>query len=230
MTNQGQSDIRILIVDDHGMVRFGLRGYLHSTPGLTVVGEASSAEEALALLEKLDINVVLMDLALPEMSGADATRLIRQRYPHIKVLVLTSFLDDDHILPAIRAGASGYLLKDVDPDDLAKAIQSIYQGQSVLHPHVMSYLAERMNSVSTPDSDPFAGLSDRELDVLRLLACGLSNHAIAAQLIVSENTVRTHVSNILAKLDLRDRTHAALMALQNHLVALSDIQPYLYDE
>jgi len=230
MMDSGQSDIRILIVDDHGMVRFGLRGYLQSTPGLTVAGEASSAEEALALLETLDINVVLMDLALPEMSGAEATRLIRQRYPDVKVLVLTSFLDDDHILPAIRAGAAGYLLKDVDPDDLAKAIQSIYQGQSVLHPHVMSYLAERVTHVGTPDHDPFAGLSERELDVLRLLARGLSNHDIATELIVSENTVRTHVSNILTKLDLRDRTHAALMALQNHLVALSEIQPYLYDK
>ncbi len=166
MTTKNQSDIRILIVDDHGMVRFGLRGYLHSTPGLTVAGEASSAEEALALLETLDINVVLMDLALPEMSGAEATRLIRQRYPDVRVLVLTSFLDDDHILPAIRAGAAGYLLKDVDPDDLAKAIQSIYQGQSVLHPHVMNYLAERVTHVGAADNDPFANLSDREMDVL----------------------------------------------------------------
>lgn len=230
MNDQEQSAIRILIVDDHGMVRFGLRGYLQSTPGLTVMGEASSAEEALELLDKLDINVVLMDLALPEMSGADATRLIKQRYPDVRVLVLTSFLDDDHILPAIRAGAAGYLLKDVDPDDLAKAIQSIYQGQSVLHPHVMTYLAERAIPSGSLDSDPFTGLSERELEVLRLLACGMSNHAIASQLIVSENTIRTHVSNILAKLDLRDRTHAALFALQHHLVALSDIQPYLYDD
>src|SRR5689334_9244664 len=110
MSNHAQSDIRILIVDDHGMMRFGLRGYLQSTPGLAVVGEASSAEEALNLLETLDINVVLMDLALPEMSGAEATRLIKQRHPEVKVLVLTSFLDEDHILPAIRSGAAGYLL------------------------------------------------------------------------------------------------------------------------
>jgi NarL family two-component system response regulator LiaR len=222
--------IRILIVDDHGMVRFGLRGYLQSTPGLAVAGEAASAEDALTLLESLDIDVVLMDLALPGMSGAEATRLIAQRYANVRVLVLTSFLDDDHILPAIRAGAAGYLLKDIDPDDLVKAVQATYNGQSVLNPQVMSHLAERVAQVGDSGEDPFAELSERELDVLRLLARGLTNHAIAAQLMVSENTVRTHVSNILAKLDLRDRTQAALLALQRHLVPLSDVQPYPCDE
>jgi DNA-binding NarL/FixJ family response regulator len=160
------------------------------------------------------------------MSGAEATRLILQRYPGVRVLVLTSFLDDDHVLPAIRAGAAGYLLKDIDPDDLVKAVQATYNGQSVLNPHVMSYLAERVRASGNPEEDPFAELSEREMDVLRLLARGLSNHAIAAQLMVSENTVRTHVSNILAKLDLRDRTQAALLALQYHLVPLSEVQPY----
>ena len=230
MKDEIQSPIRILIVDDHGMVRFGLRGYLQSMPGLTVEGEASSAEQALELLETLDIDVVLMDLVLPNMSGSEATRLIKQRHPAIRVLVLTSFLDDEHILPAIRAGAVGYLLKDIDPDDLAKAIQAAYHGQTVLHPNVMSYLAERVTQSGGAGSDPFAELSEREMDVLRLLARGLTNHAIATQLMVSENTVRTHVSNILAKLDLRDRTQAALLALQNHLVALSEVQPYLIDE
>ncbi len=230
MTDVAQAPIRVLIVDDHGMVRFGLRGYLQSTPGLAVAGEASTAEEALNLLETVDIDVVLMDLALPAMSGAEATRLIKQRYPNMRVLVLTSFLDDDHILPAIRAGAAGYLLKDIDPDDLAKAVQATYHGQSVLHPYVMNYLAERVTQVGALESDPFAELSERELDVLRLLARGLTNHTIAAQLMVSENTVRTHVSNILAKLDLRDRTQAALLALQHHLIALSEVQPYLCDE
>ncbi len=128
MSENAHPPIRILIVDDHGMVRFGLRGYLQSTPGLTVVGEAATAEEALDLLEKLEIDVVLMDLALPRMSGAEATRLIVQQHPGTRVLVLTSFLDDDHILPAIRAGAAGYLLKDIDPDDLVKAVQATYDG------------------------------------------------------------------------------------------------------
>src|SRR5512146_2371238 len=226
MNEMAQPPIRILIVDDHGMVRFGLRGYLQSTPGLTVVGEACSAEEALSLLETLDIDIVLMDLALPKMSGADATRLVKQRYPNIRVLVLTSFMDDDHVLPAIRAGAAGYLLKDIDPDDLVEAVQATYNGQSVLNPHVMSYLAERVAEFGSPDENPFAELSEREMDVLRLVARGLSNHVIAAQLMVSENTVRTHVSNILAKLDLKDRTQAALLALQHHLVSLSEVQPH----
>jgi len=229
MSDDPESPIRILIVDDHGMVRFGLRGYLQSMSGLSVEGEASSAEQALELIEKLNIDVVLMDLVLPNMSGADATRLIKQRHPEIRVLVLTSFVDDEHILPSIRAGAAGYLLKDIDPDDLATAIKAAYHGQTVLHPHVMTYLAERATQAGNT-GDPFAELSERELDVMRLLARGLTNHAIATQLMVSENTVRTHVSNILAKLDLRDRTQAALLALQNHLVSLSEVQPYLVDE
>ncbi len=226
MSDDPQAPIRILIVDDHGMVRFGLRGYLQSTPGLTVAGEACSAEEALTALETLDIDIVLMDLVLPGMSGAEATQLIKQRHPQIRVLVLTSFLDDDHVLAAIRAGAAGYLLKDIDPGDLVKAVQATYNGQSVLHPQVMSYLARRVAEGNSAEDDPFAELSDREMDVLRLVARGLNNHAIAAQLTVSENTVRTHVSNILAKLDLRDRTQAALLALQRHLVPLSEVQPY----
>ena len=226
MTEENRQPIRILIVDDHGMVRFGLRGYLESTPGLTVVGEASNAEDALALIEQLEIDVVLMDLALPNMSGAQATRQIKQSHPGVRVLVLTSFLDDDHVFPAIRAGAAGYLLKDIDPDDLVKAVQATYDGQAVLHPQVMDYLAERIGQFPTPESDPFGQLSERELEVLSLMARGLTNHAIADRLMVSENTVRTHVSNILAKLDLRDRTQAALLALQQHLVSLSEVQPY----
>ncbi len=208
MTEDNRPPIRILIVDDHGMVRFGLRGYLESTPGLTVVGEASNAEDALVLIDQLDIDVVLMDLALPKMSGAQATRQIKQSHPDVRVLVLTSFLDDYHVFPAIRAGAAGYLLKDIDPDDLVKAVQATYDGQAVLHPQVMDYLAERIGQFPSPQSDPFSQLSEREIEVLSLMPRGMTNHAIADRLIVSENTVRTHVSNILAKLDLRDRDRA----------------------
>jgi len=230
MKDETESPIRILIVDDHGMVRFGLRGYLQSMAGLSIEGEAASAEQALAMIEKLNIDVVLMDLVLPNMSGSEATRRIKQKHPEIRVLVLTSYFDDEHILPSIRAGAAGYLLKDIDPDDLAMAIKAAYHGQTVLHPHVMNYLAERVSQLGTGETDPFANLSERELDVMRLVARGLTNHAIASHLMVSENTVRTHVSNILAKLDLRDRTQAALLALQNHLISLSEVQPYLCDE
>ncbi|HVO42740.1 MAG TPA: response regulator transcription factor [Aggregatilineales bacterium] len=223
-------EIKILIVDDHGMVRFGLRGYLQTTPGLTVVGEAACAEDALNLLDTQPIDVVLMDLALPKMSGADAIRLIVQRHPEVRVLVLTSFLDDAHTLPAIRAGATGYVLKDIDPDDLVKAVQATYHRQSILHPQVMNFLAEHVTPSSDAPNDPFVELTERETEVLLLLARGLTNHAIASQLMVSENTVRTHVSNMLAKLNVRDRTQAALLALQHHLIPLSEVQPYFCDE
>ena len=226
MSQRDDRPIRVMIVDDHGMVRFGLKGYLQSTQGITVVAEAANAEEALKLLETVKVDVVLMDLALPKMSGIEATRLIVQRHPDTFVLVLTSFLDDDHLLPAIKAGAKGYLLKDVDPSDLVHAIQATYQGQMVLHPHVASHLVERVSELAPPERNPFGDLSERELDVLRLMARGLTNHAIADQLVVSENTVRTHVGNILSKLNLHDRTQAALFALQHHLVSLNELEAF----
>jgi two-component system, NarL family, response regulator LiaR len=208
------SPIRVLVVDDHGMVRFGLRGYLESVPNLQVVGEASSGEQALELMESVDVDIVLMDLVLPGMSGADATREIAKRYQSVRVIILTSFLDDAHILPAIRAGAAGYLLKDITPDDLSKAVIATFNGQSVLHPKVMAQLASNL----TPESQMAVGLlstlSERELEVLRLLTHGLQNNEVAEQLSVSENTVRTHISNILTKLDLRDRTQAALFGVR----------------
>lgn len=222
--------IKILIVDDHGMVRFGLRGYLQTTPGIAVVGEAACAEEALQILDAQPIDVVLMDLALPRMSGPEAIRIIVQRHPEVRVLVLTSFLDDAHTLPAIRAGATGYVLKDIDPDDLVKAVQATYHRQSILHPQVMSYLAEHVAPDSQLQSDPFVDLTEREREVLLLIARGLTNHAISSHLMVSENTVRTHVSNVLAKLSVRDRTQAALLALQFQLLPLSEVQPYFSDD
>lgn len=206
--------IRVLIVDDHGMVRFGLRGYIETTPSLTVVGEASSGEDALAQLETLAVDIVLMDLVMPGISGADATRVIGERWPEVKVIILTSFLDGAHVLPAIRAGAAGYLSKDILPDDLVKAILAIHNGQSVLHPKVISQIASNLLPVNQSEIDLVKSLSDRERDVMRLLTRGLQNHEIAAELSVSENTVRTHVSNILTKLDLRDRTQAALFGVR----------------
>ncbi|MEP7289243.1 MAG: response regulator transcription factor [Chloroflexota bacterium] len=228
MSKSPETPIRILIVDDHGMVRFGLRGYLQSTPGINVVGEAASAEEALKLLESLPVDIVLMDLALPGLSGAEATRIVVRKYPQTHVLALTSFLDDAHVLPAIQAGAMGYLLKDIDPDDLVKAIQSTHQGQSILHPNVMSHLAGWIthSQADILHENPFIDLSERELEVLRFVARGLTNHAIADQLMVSENTIRTHVGSILSKLELHDRTQAALLALRCHLVELNEVQPY----
>ncbi|MCK6579526.1 MAG: response regulator transcription factor [Anaerolineae bacterium] len=206
--------IRVMIVDDHGMVRFGLRGYIETMPGLKVVGEAGSGEEALRLLETSEVDIILMDLVLPGMSGAEATRIIAERYPAVRVIIMTSFIDSAHVLPAIRAGAAGYLLKDILPDDLAKAVIAIHKGQSVMHPKVIAQIAANLAPANQNEIDLVQSLSERELDVLRLLTRGLQNHEIAVELSVSENTVRTHVSNLLTKLDLRDRTQAALFGVR----------------
>ncbi len=214
MTTRIDSVVRVLIVDDHEMVRFGLRGFIESVPYLSVVGEAASGEEALERVKNLAVDVVLMDLVLPGLPGAAATREIMAHFPDIRVLILTSFLDEAHVLPAIRAGAAGYLLKDIAPDDLAKAILAVYRGQSILHPQVMLQIATNITPPHQPDLDLIKSLSDRERDVLQLLMRGLQNHEIAVQLSISENTIRTHISNILTKLDLRDRTQAALFGVK----------------
>ncbi len=208
------SPIRIVIADDHGMVRYGLRGYIESMPGLQVVGEAASGEEVLSLLRTEVVDVVLMDLLMPGISGAEATRIIAAHYPNVRVIILTSFLDSAHVLPAIRSGAAGYLLKDILPDDLAQAIAAVHNGQSVLHPKVIMQIASHLADEHQPEIDLIKSLSDRELAVLQLLTRGLQNHEIAARLCVSENTIRTHVSNILTKLELRDRTQAALFGVR----------------
>ena len=214
MTNLSASPIRILITDDHGMVRFGLRGYIETMPGMVVAGEAASGEEALSLLNALPVDIVLMDLVLPGIPGAEATRLIAERHPTVRVIILTSFLDSVHVLPAIRAGAAGYLLKDILPEDLAQAIIAVHNGQSVMHPQVVTQIAAHLSTDHQSEQELIHSLSERELTVLQLLTRGLQNHEIADQLYVSENTVRTHVSNILAKLDLRDRTQAALFGVR----------------
>lgn len=208
------SPIRVVIVDDHGMVRFGLRGYIETIPSLLVVGEAGSGEEAIALLETIDADIVLMDLVLPGMSGAEAIQRIGERHPNVRVIVMTSFLSNTHVLSAVRSGAAGYLLKDILPEDLVQAIISVHNGQSVMHPKVVTLIATNLNAAQQNELDLGKSLSERELGVLRLLTRGLQNHEIAAELCVSENTVRTHVSNILTKLELRDRTQAALFGVR----------------
>jgi len=206
--------VRVMIVDDHGMVRFGLRGYLETVPTLRVVGEAGSAEEALDLLRTLAVDIILMDLVLPGISGAEAIQRIGELYPEVRVIVMTSFLDTAHVLSAVRAGASGYLLKDILPDDLVQAISAVHNGQSVMHPKVVTLIAANLNPAQQAELELGKSLSDRELAVLRLLTQGRQNHEIAIELNVSENTVRTHVSNILTKLDVRDRTQAALFGVR----------------
>jgi DNA-binding NarL/FixJ family response regulator len=204
--------IRLLLVDDHELVRAGLRTFLGLQPDMEVVGEAGSAEQALALVPALAPDVVLLDLVLPGMSGVEAVRRLRDAHPAVKVLVLTSFAGEDAVLPAIRAGAAGYLLKDIGPAELAGALRVVHAGGAPLHPSVAATV---MQSVAEPGRET---LTPREQEVLRLIARGLSNRLIARELALSEKTVKAHVSAILGKLAVADRTQAALYAVRHGLV------------
>ena len=207
--------IGVLIVDDHAVVRQGLRTLLELHEEIEVVGEAVNGLEAVEQASQLLPDVVLMDLQMPEMDGVEATRRIRSLSPTTKVIILTSFAEDDNVFPSIKAGAHGYLLKNVSPPDLIKAIQAAHRGEVQLDPEIAKRL---MDEISARPSKPAADdLTERELDVLRLIARGLKNRDIASELVLSEKTVKTHVSNILSKLHLSDRTQAAIYALREGL-------------
>jgi two-component system, NarL family, response regulator LiaR len=206
--------ITVLIADDHPVVRQGLRTFLDLQEDVEVVAEAADGEEAVARAAELVPDVVVLDLVMPKVDGIEAIRRIRDASPSTRVLVLTSFLEDEKVLPAVKAGAAGYLLKDAEPSELANAIRTVTRGEALLHPTVA---AKVVRELAARDRSPAAELTDRELEVLRLLARGLANKAIALELQVSEKTVKTHVSNILAKLHLADRTQAALFAVRENL-------------
>jgi NarL family two-component system response regulator LiaR len=209
--------IRVLIADDHAVVRRGLRTFLDLQEDIDVVGEAEDGEEAIAEAERSRPDVVLLDLVMPRLDGVAAIRGIRERSPSTRVIVLTSFLDDDKLLPAVRAGAAAYLLKDVQPRELVGAIRTVQAGESELHPAAAArVLAELADGGSR--GDPRAALTPRELEVLELIARGLPNKLIARELGVAEKTVKTHVSNLLGKLGVTDRTQAALYAVREGLV------------
>ena len=208
--------ISVVIADDHPFVRHGLRTYLETLDDIEVVGEAGDGAEAVELAARLVPDVVLMDLVMPELDGVEATRRIRESSPATKVIVLTSFDDDERVFPSVKAGAAGYLLKDVRPGDLAEAVRKASRGEALLAPSVAARLMQEVAGAR----QAAGGLTERELDVLRLLARGLSNKRIAAELVVSEKTVKTHVSNILAKLHLADRTQAALYAVREGIADL----------
>lgn len=210
--------ITALIVDDHEVVRNGVRTYLNTLPEFEVVGEASTGEEAIQLVEQLLPDVVLMDLIMPGMDGVEATRQIKSINSSTNVVVLTSYHEDEHIFPVLRAGATSYILKDSRMAKVADALRKAAQGESSLHPCVASRLIQEVKTDKTPPLNPFTELSQREMDVLKLIANGLSNAAIAAELIISENTVKSHVSSILSKLHLDDRTQAAVFAWQQGIV------------
>jgi DNA-binding NarL/FixJ family response regulator len=209
--------IRVLIADDHAVVRHGLRTFLDLQDEIDVVGEAEDGEQAVRAVEELAPDVVLMDLVMPSVDGIEAIRQIRERRPATRVIALTSFLDDDKLFPAVRAGAAGYLLKDVQPNELVAAIRTVHAGESLLHPAAATRLMARVaNEGERPD--PASLLTPREREVLVLIARGSPNKLIARDLGVSEKTVKTHVSNLLGKLGLTDRTQAALFAVREGLV------------
>jgi NarL family two-component system response regulator LiaR len=214
--------IRVLIADDHAILRKGIRALLSTEPDMEVVGEATDGLEAVAQAQALQPDVVLMDLVMPEMDGIEATRRIVAELPGVRILVLTSFAADDKVFPAIKAGALGYILKDSGPAELVQAIHQVHAGQPSLEPavalRVLHELSHPPQQTLTPDP-----LTQRELEVLRLIAKGRSNREIADELVITELTVRTHVSNILGKLQLASRTQAALYALKEGLASLDDV-------
>ena len=220
MSDRGeQEEIRVLVVDDHAIVRKGICALLATEPQITAVGEAANGQQAIDQAELLRPDVILMDIVMPEMDGLEAIRRISEQMPEIRILVLTSFASVDMVLPAIKAGALGYLLKDSGPQELVQAIVQVQGGNSSLHPAIARKLLDEISQPSAqgPEHD---ALTDREVTVLKLVAQGYSNRDIANELTVSEATVRTHVSHILAKLELSSRTQAALYALRKGLVSL----------
>lgn len=214
--------IRILIADDHAVVREGLRALITSEPGMEVVGEAEDGVEAITGARSLQPDVILLDLLMPRKNGIEAIQDIKKENPEARILVLTSFAEDDKVFPAIKAGALGYLLKDSSPQELLQAIRDTHAGESSLHPTIARRLIREINRPSDlpPAEEP---LTEREVDVLKLVAQGLSNQEIAEKLIIGERTVRTHVSHILDKLHLANRTQAALYALKEGLTDLDSL-------
>jgi DNA-binding NarL/FixJ family response regulator len=209
--------IRVIIVDDHHVVRRGLMFFLKTQKDIEIVGEAVNGYEAIRLVEKTKPDLVLMDLVMPEMDGVEATKQIKERFPETKILILTSFSDEDHVISAIRAGAAGYQLKDIEPDVLVNVIRSIYKGESQLHPKATTHVMAQFLQNNHKDVNHLDELTKREMEVLSEITKGKSNKEIAASLCITEKTVKTHVSNLLSKLELQDRTQAALYAVKHGL-------------
>ena len=214
--------ISLLLTDDHAIVRQGIRAFLELQPDLMVIGEADSGENAVRMAAELAPDIVLMDLVMPGIGGVEATRQVKQVSPHSQVIVLTSYHEDEYIFPALRAGALSYVLKDVGPEELADIVRKAACGESILHPRVAARVVQELRGTRTDTPNIFTELSERELDVLRLIADGRSNAEIASKLVISEKTVKGHVSNILSKLHMMDRTQAAVFAWQQGFVTRRD--------
>ncbi|WP_085524665.1 response regulator [Tuberibacillus sp. Marseille-P3662] len=210
--------IKIVLVDDHLIVLKGLRFFLESQNDINIVGEAEDGETAIQIVADVQPDIVLMDLQMPKMDGIEATKALKNQYPNVKVIVLTSFSDYDHVLPAIKAGAFGYQLKDVDPDELVNVIRDAYQGKSKLHSEAAHLLLNYFSDQAPQeDNQLIEQLTSREKDVLQQIALGKSNKEIANALFITEKTVKTHVSHLLGKLGLHDRTQAAIYAMKQEL-------------
>jgi NarL family two-component system response regulator LiaR len=214
--------ITVLLVDDHKVVRQGVRAFLQAQADIEVVAEADSGETAVSLAAEHAPDVVLMDLVMPGMDGVEATRQVKTQSPRTQIIMLTSYHQDEHIFPAIRAGALSYLLKDIEPAALADAVRQAAQGEAVLHPRVAARVVQELHGSRQASMNVFSELSERELEVLRLIADGANNSSIADQLVISEKTVKSHVSNILSKLHLADRTQAAVLAWREGVVRRDD--------
>ena len=210
--------ITVLLVDDHALVRQGVRAFLETQGDIAVVAEADSGEEAVRLAAEHAPDVALVDLIMPGMDGVEATRRLTARSPRTSVIVLTSYHDDEHVFPAIRAGALSYILKEVGPQELADAVRNAASGEAVLHPRVAARVVRELHGARRDEPNVFHDLSDRELEVLKLIAEGLSNAEISGRLFISEKTTKNHVSNILGKLHLADRTQAAVYAWRQGVV------------
>lgn len=213
--------IRLLIADDHHVVRRGLVFFLKTQKDIEIVGEAKNGREAVQLVKDLQPDVVLMDLVMPEMDGIQATREIKQCLPKTEIMMLTSFSDQDHVIPAIEAGAAGYQLKDIEPDELVASIRKLVNGENTLHPKATNHLLARI-SKSDPSPHEVHKLTRREKDVLLELTKGKSNKEIASALYITEKTVKTHISNVFTKLEVSDRTQAALYAVKHGLATHND--------
>ena len=214
MSINSSQPIRVMLVDDHTMVRRGLAAFLKVFDDLELAGEAESGRAAIQLCADILPDVILMDMVMPDMDGAAATRAIRQQFPHVQVIALTSFKEGDLVKNALEAGAIGYLLKDISADELVRAIRAAHAGRATLSPEAAQSLVETANQPAAPGQD----LTERELEVLALMVEGLNNTQIAGRLTVSSSTIKSHVSNILSKLGVASRTEAVTLALRNHII------------
>ncbi|MBN2502391.1 MAG: response regulator transcription factor [Anaerolineales bacterium] len=210
--------ISVLIVDDHEVVRQGVRAYLDAQADFDVIAEASTGRKAVEISAEHVPDVVLMDLVMSEMDGVEATRQVKSVSPRSQIVVLTSYHQDEYIFPALQAGAISYIIKDVKMDELAAAIRRAASGEATLHPRIASRVIQELQNTNHESRNPYTTLTERELDVLKLIAQGMPNSQIASELVISENTVKGHVSNILSKLQLADRTQAAVYAWQSGIV------------